>query len=264
MFREGKSGDWIGTFEGHKGAVWCARLSKDATRAATASADFTAKLWNAVTGDELVTFPHKHVVKACCFSLDEKSVITGGNEKVLRIHDIERPDSPDSVQTQEQISSVVQTLNPNILLTGTGETEIRVWDKRNLQPVQSLTLNAKLTGLSLSVDRAVITSTAGNQVQLWDSESLKLLQTFDLQQQIDCAAYHPKTKRFATGSRSELWVRAYDAESGKEVACNKGHHGPVRCLAFNHTGESYASGSEDGTIRIWDWARTGSKSQQVL
>ena len=41
MLREW-TGDWIGTFIGHKGAVWCSKISRDTSKAVSGSADFTA------------------------------------------------------------------------------------------------------------------------------------------------------------------------------------------------------------------------------
>ena len=82
------------------------------------------------------------------------------------------------------------------------------------------------------------------------------------------ASLHPGGKKFIAGGGrrggsmalgavkggelgSDLKVYVFDYDTGRELECHKGHHGPVRCLRYHPEGTSYATGSEDGTIRIW-------------
>ena len=65
-----------------------------ASRAASGSTDFSAKIWDALAGDELYCSEHKHIVRACAFSESTSLLLTGGHEKILRIFDSNRPDAP--------------------------------------------------------------------------------------------------------------------------------------------------------------------------
>ena len=94
MVRNGATGDWEGTLYGHKGAVWGVAWNSDATIAATASADFTAKIWSTNNqGNEIHTFTHKHIVRAVDFSSDDKKLLTASNDKKMSMFDLTNYDS---------------------------------------------------------------------------------------------------------------------------------------------------------------------------
>ena len=57
-------------------------------------------------------------------------------------------------------------------------------------------------------------------------------------------------------SSMEGWsnpIKLWDVETGKDLGILSGHTEPVETLVFSHDGKILASGSEDGTVLLWDW-----------
>ncbi|KAF8621865.1 hypothetical protein AX15_007448 [Amanita polypyramis BW_CC] len=151
------TGDWIGTFLGHKGAVWSTKLSLDASRAATGSADFTAKFWDTYTGDMLHSFPHNHIVRTVSISPSSTHLLTGGQERMVRIFDLNRPDAgPDFLydsgpQTHEGvIKSVVWTGDQTGASAGE-DGKIKWWDMRSREITASVSFPNPITSMELSL-----------------------------------------------------------------------------------------------------------------
>ncbi|KAH6757776.1 Transducin/WD40 repeat-like superfamily protein [Perilla frutescens var. frutescens] len=254
LLRNGETGDWIGTFLGHKGAVWSCCLDKHALRVATASADFSAKLWDALTGDVLHSFEHKHIVRACAFSEDTHLLLTGGMEKVLRIFDLNRPDAPP--REIEKSPGSVRTLawlhsDQTILGSCTDMGGVRLWDVRTGNIVRTLETKSSVTSAEVSQDGRYITTADGSTVKFWDANHFGLVKSYDMPCIVESASLEPKFGNKFIAGGEDMWVHLFDFHTGAEIGCNKGHHGPVHCVRFSPGGESYASGSEDGTIRIW-------------
>jgi len=251
MLRKGETGDWIGTFEGHKGAVWGATLNKQATMAATGAADFSAKVWDALSGGELTTFSHKHIVKAVDFSKDSLQLLTASNEKKLRIFSIEKPDS-DPLIMEGLTGNPKKCLwfDYNVVLNGGEDKEISQWDVRTLSVTNKVKLGSNIMDMEITCDGEVLTVAYGNTVAFYNALSLELTKQYELKAPVYAASLSPNKKFFVTGGE-DCFLRKFDYETGNELECNKGHFGPVHCLQISPDGELYASGSEDGTLRLW-------------
>jgi len=77
-----------------------------------------------------------------------------------------------------------------------------------------------------------MTVAAGTEVSFWDLTSWQCLKRFSLGviaangYGVNSASLHPNRKAFVAGG-GNFWVYQHDFETGEELACNKGHHGPV-------------------------------------
>ncbi|KAF2019798.1 WD40 repeat-like protein [Aaosphaeria arxii CBS 175.79] len=272
MLRDGITGDWIGTFLGHKGAVWQARLSADATLAATGSADFSAKVWDTNTGEALHTLQHNHIVRAIALPNQPRPQIlaTGGMEKKLRIFDLSHTSSsadgssgatPPSYEIGAgvhtgTIKSIVWGADPNILITAAEDKKIRWWDLRTQTTIGEYAVEGPVGTCELDNTSAdgTLSVAAGKSVYFFNSASPgALLKSIKTSYEIGSVALHSGDRKFVTGgsTQNDTWVRVWDFDSEKELETNKGHHGPIWSVSYSPDGKLYATGSEDGTIKLW-------------
>ncbi len=53
--------------------------------------------------------------------------------------------------------------------------------------------------------------------------------------------------------------RIWEVKSGKELDVLTGHTEPISALVYSHDGKILASGSDDGTVLLWDWEKIVSR-----
>jgi len=264
QIRNGETGDWIGSFSGHKGAVWSLKVDKTSrTLAVSASGDFTAKLWCTSTGKELYEFKHKHVVKCVDFAPNAESFASGCQDGLVRIFSTAEPSKEPteykiSSDTAEGINKLLWS-SENTLIIGKRNGLMELWDKRTASAVTSVLVpggSCPIQDLELNSNSATVLVASGNKVSMFSSADFKLVQEFTMPSPMTFkeeggASLHPDGSKLLAGG-SDLWLREFDVKSGEVLRTFKGHHGPIRCVRYHPAGNVGASGSEDATIRLWD------------
>ena len=126
----------------------------------------------------------------------------------------------------------------------------RLWDPRSGNVARDLETAAPVTDISVTPCGRFLCTCDDSTVRIWETSDFRQIKAHDMDFPIEGASYDPTVGKLAMGG-ADMWVRLFDYDTMDELACHKGHHGPVHCVRFAPGGEAFASGSEDGTIRIY-------------
>jgi len=280
-----ESGERLGTFNGHKGTIWDIDACRFSKRVVTASADATARLWDCETGETLKVFPHRGPVRGAAWADGSNMIATISDpfieyNALISIYDVPESENPEDYAETPRLeidlpkSHDGKKINPtNIVWLNCNEAlfvtfdngAIRLYDPETGEELDEFfSHEKKINNVSFNLDKTLfITSSADFSAKLFDVVDMRELKCYKTERPVnDAVISETKDHILLGGGQEAMSVTTTKAGMGKfetrffhlvyeeEFGSVKGHFGPVNALAINPNGRSYASGAEDGYVRL--------------
>ena len=250
-------------------------FSPDGRWIATGAADSLVRLWDSRTGELARVYRgHAGAVRAVAFSPDGRSLASGGADHAVRRWNTE---TGLAVRVYAGATAPVNavTFSPDgsVVAAGTGASgadgEVRLWETESGNPRPTFTgqFLSTVRSLAFSPDGAVLVTGSGywtrGEVRFWSLETGAILAK-EYTHSVQAVRFSADGKKLVTGSgvfneqgapvgdEVQLWnARTRELERTFTAA---GPDARTNALAFAADKKTLASGSRDGSIRLWNLA----------
>jgi len=270
------NGERLGSYDGHSGAVWCLDPKWDTTSLVTGAADNTCRLWDIETGKNIDTIKTNSAVRTCNFSYSGNMICFTTDKQMgypCEIYVVDprdfKTDNPimkiPIPTAGPKVSSMIWTELEDFLVTGHDNGDMVQWDMKTQKKMKmSSEHNGLISDIQPSKDGTMfITASKDKTAALWNTREMELLKTYKTERPVNSASISPLFDHVVLGGGQEAMdvttsstrIGKFDARFfhmvfNEEFARVKGHFGPINSIQFHPTGRGYASGGEDGYVRV--------------
>jgi WD40 repeat protein len=242
---------------GHGDAILGALLSKDESRVLTWNGETTARLWDVVTGEQIVpSLEHDGPITGALFSNNGNRILTWSLGGGARLWNAANGESGPSLDHDLPPLGASFSKDDSKILTWSSGGIVHLWDTANgVQIGEPLYHNSEVSGALFSNDEKKILSWCKDgSAHLWDMRNKEIfdeLYQFDVP--ISGALFSKDDSKILTWSTDKT-VRIWDTAKGGQIGKSGVHNGPVTGALFSKDENRVLTWSEDARMRLWSLA----------
>jgi WD40 repeat protein len=248
---------------GHTAVTWDAQWSPDGKRIATTSHDGTARIWDAASGQELLTLDHPHPLRFLAWSPDGTRIVTTSFDNIARVWDVIAGELlleiPSPTGGRFHMASWSPDGSRFVAYSGS-DPRLTVFDAVTGDPLINLSkgiVEREVHRPSWSPEGDWIVVASG-PVQMWDAASGVLRGILRTSSPSVSAEWSPDRGRIVTGHEDgtvRMWgVVREKLSSSKALLTFAGHTTGVSDVTWSPDGKRFASSDTSGTVKVWDVA----------
>jgi WD40 repeat protein/serine/threonine protein kinase len=273
------------TWRGHDCIIIALAFSPDpdGQRLATIGGeDKTVKLWDPLTGREILKLrEHKNFGACVVFSPDGRRLASSGFDGTIRIWDASPARAGQELRTlghKDEVWSVAFSPDGQSIASSSFDKTARIWDATTGAALHRLPLSSQGYPLAFSRDGQRLASVSRDKTaQIWDVATGKPLRTLRTpNDHLYGVTFSPdgqyllvddvggKNAKEGGSNVVTVWDARGDQAEPKVIGIVGRHGEPVWCLKFSPDSKLLASGSNDGTVKLWRWDSSHPEQPQEL